>query len=180
MLYDGWPVHPNGNVLWDYAAQHKFKVFGTSAKFIEGCQKGGITLATTYYLSELKTILSTGSVLFPEGFDYVYEHVKKDICLASIAGGTYLVACLVGGDPTNAVYCDEIQAPMLGTDTATLLEGGTRAPVGEKCDLCCLKPRPSLPLGFWYDPDGSRYYPAYYDVYPNIWRHGDMATMRRS
>jgi acetoacetyl-CoA synthetase len=176
MLYDGSPFHPNGNVLWDYAAEHKFKVFGASAKFIEGCQKGGITPATTHDLSELKTILSTGSVLLPEGFDYVYEHVKEDVCLASIAGGTDLVACLVGGDPTNAVYPGEIQAPMLGMDTATLLEDGTRAPVGEKGELCCLKPCPSLPLGFWDDPDGSRYHAAYYDVYPNIWRHGDYAA----
>ena len=176
MLYDGSPFHPDGNVLWDYAAERKFKVFGASAKFFEGCQKGGVNPAENHDLSELKTILSTGSVLLPEGFDYVYEHVKEDVCLASIAGGTDLVACLVGGDPTSPVYRGEIQAPMLGMDTATLLEDGTRAPVGEKGELCCLKPCPSLPLGFWDDPDGARYHAAYYDIYPNVWRHGDYAA----
>jgi len=176
MLFDGSPFHPDGNVLWDYAAERKFKVFGASAKFFEGCQKGGINPAENHDLSELKTILSTGSVLLPEGFDYVYEHVKEDVCLASIAGGTDLVACLVGGDPTSPVYRGEIQAPMLGMDTGTLLEDGKRAPVGEKGELCCLKPCPSLPLGFWDDPDGSRYHAAYYEVYPNVWRHGDYAA----
>lgn len=176
MLYDGSPFHPNGNVLWDYAAQQKFKFFGTSAKFIEGCLKADIEPKTTHDLSELQTILSTGSVLVPEGFDYVYEHVKEDVCLASVSGGTDLVACFVGGDPTSPVYRGEIQAPMLAMDTATLLEDGTRSALGEKGELCCMKPFPSMPLGFWDDPDGSKYHAAYFDVYPNVWRHGDYAA----
>lgn len=176
MLYDGSPFHPDGNVLWDYAADKKFKVFGTSAKFIEGCLKGGVNPIETHDLSELRTILSTGSVLVPEGFDYVYDHVKKDLCLASISGGTDLCGCFVAGDPTAPVYRGEIQAPALAMDVATLLDDGSRAAVGEKGELCCMAPFPSMPLGFWNDPDGAKYFDAYYAVFPNVWRHGDYAA----
>lgn len=176
MLYDGSPFHPDGNVLWDYAADKKADVFGTSAKFLEGCQKAGVRPAETHDLSGLKTILSTGSVLVPEGFDYVYDHVKQDVWLASISGGTDLCGCFVGGDPTRPVWRGEIQAPALAMDVATLLDDGSRAPVGEKGELCCMGPFPSMPIGFWNDPDGSRYFDAYYSVYPDVWRHGDYAA----
>lgn len=176
MLYDGSPFHPDGDVLWDYAAEKEFDVFGTSAKFIEGCMKGGVDPIRTHDLPNLKTVLSTGSVLVPEGFDYVYEHVKRDVCLASISGGTDLCGCFVGGDPTAPVWRGEIQAPMLSMDVATLLDGGGRAPVGEKGELCCMNAFPSMPLGFWNDPDGSRYFDAYFAAYPNVWRHGDYAA----
>ncbi len=176
MLYDGSPFHPDGNVLWDYAAEEKFDVFGTSAKYLEGCLKGGIEPIKTHDLGRLKTILSTGSVLVPEGFDYVYERVKADVCLASISGGTDLCGCFVGGVPTQPVWRGEIQAPALAMDVATLLEDGSRAPVGEKGELCCMGPFPSMPIGFWNDQDGSRYFDAYYSTYENVWRHGDFAA----
>ena len=176
MLYDGSPFHPDGNVLWDYADERKFNIFGTSAKFIEGCLKGGIDPQTTHDLSELKIILSTGSVLVPEGFDYVYAHVKQDVALASISGGTDLCACFVAGEPTAPVYRGEIQAPALAMDVATLRDDGTRSAVGEKGELCCMRPFPSMPLGFWADPDGAKYFDAYYSTYPNVWRHGDYAA----
>jgi len=176
MLYDGSPFHPDGNVLWDYAEAKQFDVFGTSAKYIEGCLKAGVRPIETHDLSNLKTILSTGSVLVPEGFDYVYEHVKQDVCLASISGGTDLCSCFIGGDPTRPVWRGEIQAPCLALDVATLLDDGSRSAVGEKGELCCMGPFPSMPLGFWNDPDGARYFEAYYSVYPNVWRHGDYAA----
>lgn len=176
MLYDGSPFHPDGNVLWDYAEAKEFDVFGTSAKYIEGCLKAGVRPIETHNLSNLKTILSTGSVLVPEGFDYVYEHVKQDVCLASISGGTDLCACFVIGDPTRPVWRGEIQAPALAMDVATVLDDGSRAKVGEKGELCCMGPFPSMPLGFWDDSDGARYFEAYYAVYPNVWRHGDYAA----
>jgi len=176
MLYDGSPFHPDGNVLWDYAADKKFDIFGTSAKFIEGCAKSDVEPVKSHDLAQLKSILSTGSVLVPEGFDYVYDHVKADVCLASISGGTDLCGCFVAGNPMAPVYRGEIQAPALAMDVATLLDDGSRAPVGEKGELCCMNPFPSMPLGFWNDPDGARYFDAYYAVYPNVWRHGDYAA----
>ena len=180
MLYDGSPFHPDGNVLWNYAEEQKFDVFGTSAKYLEGCHKGGINPAKTHDLKNLKTILSTGSVLVPEGFDYVYESVKADVCLASISGGTDLCGCFVGGVPTQPVWRGEIQAPALAMDVATLREDGSRASLGEKGELCCMGPFPSMPIGFWNDTDGSRYFDAYYSTYKNVWRHGDFAAFTKS
>ena len=176
MLYDGSPFHPDGNVLWNYVADKKIDIYGTSAKYIEGCIKGGIDPMRTHDLTSLRSVLSTGSVLVPEGFDYVYEHVKQDVCLASISGGTDLCGCFVAGDPTGAVWRGEIQAPALAMDVATLRDDGTRADVGEKGELCCMNPFPSMPLGFWNDPDGARYFDAYFSTYPNVWRHGDYAA----
>jgi acetoacetyl-CoA synthetase len=118
-------------------------------------------------------LLSTGSPLVPEGFDYVYEHVKKDVCLASVSGGTDLVACFVGGVPILPVWRGEIQCAMLGMAVDVFDDEGRPMPAGEKGELVCTKPFPTMPLGFWNDPDGSKYHAAYYEKFPNVWRHGD-------
>jgi len=174
MLYDGSPFHPDGNVLWDYAAEEGIHIFGTSAKYIDSIRKAGIVPARTHDLSHLKTILSTGSPLVAEGFDYVYEHIKRDLHLASISGGTDLCGCFVGGDPIGPVWRGEIQAPSLAMKVEVFDEDGRPLERG-KGELVCTRPFPSMPVGFWNDPDGSRYRAAYYERFPNIWCHGDYA-----
>lgn len=175
-LYDGSPFHPDGNVLWDYAEEARFSVFGTSAKYIDACNKAGLAPAESHDLSSVRTIASTGSPLVPESFDYVYEKVKSDLHLASVSGGTDLLACLVGADPTSPVYKGEIQKRCLGLAVDVFDEDG-RPVRGDKGDLVCTKPFPSMPIGFWNDPDGSRYFDAYYAKYPNVWAHGDWVEL---
>lgn len=174
MLYDGSPFHPDGNVLWDYAAEEGFDIFGTSAKYIDSIRKAGLEPAKTHDLSRLKTILSTGSPLVAEGFDYVYEHIKRDLHLASISGGTDLCGCFVGGNPIGPVWRGEIQAPSLAMKVEVFDEDGRPLERG-KGELVCTRPFPSMPVGFWNDPDGSRYRAAYYERFPNVWCHGDYA-----
>jgi acetoacetyl-CoA synthetase len=172
MLYDGSPFHPDGNVLFDYAQDEAMTHFGTSAKFIDAAMNAGLDPARTHRLDSLHTVLSTGSPLAPQGFDYVYEHIKKDVCLSSIAGGTDIIGCFVAGVPVLPVWRGEIQAAVLGMDTQVFDDDGKRL-IGEKGELVCVRPFPSMPIGFWDDPDGSRYHDAYFDVFPNIWCHGD-------
>jgi len=121
----------------------------------------------------VRTILSTGSPLAPASFDYVYEHVKKDVALCSMSGGTDLLGCFCGGNPLAGVYRGEIQALSLGMAVAAFDEDGKALPPGEKGELVCTRPFPSMPLGFWADPDGKKYFEAYYAKYPNVWCHGD-------
>jgi len=174
MLFDGSPFGPTPNALFDYAAQERFNFFGTSAKFIDGCKKEGLEPSRTHDLSALRTITSTGSPLAPESFDYVYRAIKADVHLASISGGTDIVSCFVGGDPTLPVWRSEIQAPGLGM--AVDVWDDTGHPVrGDKGELVCTKPFVSMPVEFWNDPDGSKYHNAYFDRFPNIWCHGDFA-----
>jgi acetoacetyl-CoA synthetase len=172
LLYDGSPFHPTGNVIFDLADAERMTWFGTSAKFIDACNKAGLEPVKTHKLASVRGIGSTGSPLVPEGFDYVYRKVKADVHLASVSGGTDLIGCLVGGDPIGPVWRGEIQAPCLGMAVDAFDDAGK--PVrGEKGDLVCTKPFPSMPLGFWNDPDGSKYFNAYYAKYPNVWCHGD-------
>ncbi len=175
-LYDGSPFHPDGNVLWDYAQEARFTQFGTSAKYIDACNKAGLAPAETHDLSSIKVIASTGSPLIPESFDYVYRKVKADVHLASVSGGTDLLACLVGADPTSPVYKGEIQKRCLGLAVDVFDDDGNSL-VAEKGDLVCTRPFPSMPIGFWNDPDGSKYFEAYYDKYPNVWAHGDWVEL---
>ena len=172
LLYDGSPFHPDGAVLFDVAEQEGMTHFGASAKYIDAIKNAGLDPASTHDLSPLRAMFSTGSPLVPESFDYVYDHVKRDLCLSSISGGTDIVACFVGGNPMAPVWRGEIQARFLGMDVAVFDETGG-AVTGEKGELVCRRPFPSMPVAFWNDPDGSRSRAAYFERFPGIWCHGD-------
>jgi acetoacetyl-CoA synthetase len=172
LLYDGSPFVGRGKVVFDLAEAEGMTHFGTSAKFIDAIAKTGLKPKETHRLEKLRAVLSTGSPLAPEGFDYVYENVKSDVCLSSISGGTDIVSCFVLGNPIGPVWRGEIQAKGLGMAVEVFNEEG-RPVQGEKGELVCTKPFPSMPVGFWNDPDGSKYRAAYFDKYPGVWRHGD-------
>ena len=173
-LFDGSPFAPDGNVLFDYAQDEKFAVFGTSAKYIDAVRKGGIVPKQTHDLSALRLLTSTGSPLSPEGFSFVYEGIKSDVHLASISGGTDIVSCFVLGNPLKPVWRGEIQGPGLGLAVDVWDDDGK--PVRrEKGELVCTKAFPSMPIMFWNDPDGKKYRAAYFERFDNIWCHGDFA-----
>jgi acetoacetyl-CoA synthetase len=176
LLYDGSPFYPSGNILYDFMEAEKGTLFGTSAKYIDACNNAGVDPAASHDLSHLRTVTSTGSPLVPEGFDYVYRHIKSDVCLSSIAGGTDIIGCFMGGNPIGPVWRGEIQARHLGMAVQVFDEKG-RAVEGEKGELVCLKPFPSMPVSFWNDPDGARYRGAYFETYPGIWHHGDFIEL---
>ena len=176
LLYDGSPFHPNGNVLFDFADATRMTLFGTSAKFIDAVNKAGLAPRETHDLTSVQTMTSTGSPLAPESFDFVYENIKRDIHLASISGGTDIVSCFVGGNPIAPVWRGEIQARALGMRVEVFDEEG-RAIAGKKGELVCTMPFPSMPVGFWNDPDGRRYRAAYFERYPNVWHHGDYVEL---
>jgi len=172
VLYDGNPFHPDPGALWQMAQDEKVTVFGTSAGYLAALQNTGITPGNTYDLTPLRTILSTGSPLSVEGFEFVYKDIKTDVQLASIAGGTDLNGCFALGNPTGPVYAGELQCRGLGMKVEAFNQNGK--PVrGEQGELVCTAPFPSMPIYFWDDDDMSKYKSAYFDVYPNIWRHGD-------
>jgi acetoacetyl-CoA synthetase len=173
-LYDGSPFHPDGNVLFDYAAAEGFSVFGTSAKFIDAVRKAELRPGRDHDLSRLRLLTSTGSPLSPEGFAFVYEGIKHDVHLASISGGTDICACFVIGVPTKPVWRGEIQGPALGMASDVWNDEG-RPVIGEKGELVCDRAFPSMPIGFLDDPDGSKYHAAYFDRFDNVWCHGDFA-----
>jgi len=176
MLYDGSPFYPDGTILWDYAQAEKHTLFGTSAKYLDALNKGGIKPSETHDLTDLRTIASTGSPLVAEGFDYVYKNIKADVHLASIAGGTDIIACFIGGSPMEPVWRGEIQRPLLGMAVDVFDDNGNSVH-GDKGELVCTKPFPSMPIGFWNDPDGARYKAAYFERFENIWHHGDYVAM---
>ncbi len=171
-LYDGAPAYPSMTTLFDYVTEEDISFFGTSAKFIDALKTAGVSPGRTHDLSSLRTIGSTGSPLSPDSFDYVYAHIKDDVHLASIAGGTDIIACFVGGNPRRPVRRGEIQGPALAMDVAIFDSNGKRV-VGEAGELVCANAFPSMPIGFWNDPDGSRYHAAYFETFPNVWTHGD-------
>jgi acetoacetyl-CoA synthetase len=176
VLYDGAPILRGAPVMWDLVAQERVSVFGTSARWIALTEKEGSRPRETHDLSALRTMLSTGSPLAPASFDYVYEAVKPDVRLSSISGGTDIVSCFALGDPTQPVYRGEIQMRGYGMRVEVFDEDG-RPVVGERGELVCTAPFPSMPVRFWNDPDGSTYRAAYFDVYPDVWRHGDWAEL---
>ena len=174
MLYDGSPFYPDSRSLWAYAADEGFTHFGTSAKYIDALKKSGAEPKAEFDLPDLRAIMSTGSPLVPEAFDYVYSGIKTDVHLASISGGTDIVGCFVLGDPTSPVWRGEIQAPALGLHPDVAAPDG--APVASgKGELVCRNAFPTMPVGFWNDPDGRRYQAAYFDRMPGLWHHGDFA-----
>ncbi|MBP0438565.1 acetoacetate--CoA ligase [Tianweitania sediminis] len=174
VLYDGSPFYPGNTAMFDLAEQERLTYFGTSAKFIDAARKAGLRPSETHDLSALKTLSSTGSPLSPEGFDFVYDGIKKDVHLASMSGGTDLCACFVIGIPIKPVWSGEIQGPAIGMATDVWNDEGQHV-VGEKGELVCPRPFPSMPVMFWADPDGRKYHDAYFDRFPNVWCHGDFA-----
>ncbi|MGW8269213.1 MAG: acetoacetate--CoA ligase [Burkholderiales bacterium] len=178
LLYDGSPFVSRGRIVFDFADAEGMTHLGTSAKYIDAIAKVGLEPQRTHRLAGLRSVLSTGSPLMPEGFDYVYQKLKADVCLSSISGGTDIVSCFVLGNPTGPVWRGEIQAPGLGMAIAVFDENG-KSVVGEKGELVCTKPFPSMPVGFWNDSDGAKYRAAYFEKYPNVWRHGDWCEITR-
>ncbi len=176
VLYDGSPFAPSPSVLFDCADAAGVTFFGTSAKYIDALAKEGLKPVETHDLGTVRTIASTGSPLVPESFDYIYENVKRDVCLSSIAGGTDIIGCFVGGNPMGPVWRGEIQKRVLGMQVEVFDEAGESL-VGEKGELVCTRPFPSMPLGFWQDPDGAKYRAAYFEKFPNVWCHGDFVEI---
>jgi acetoacetyl-CoA synthetase len=175
-LYDGAPLLKRSPVLWDMAAAERVTTFGTSAKFLALSEKEEVRPIATHDLSALRSILSTGSPLAPQSFDYVYASIKADVRLSSISGGTDIISCFALGNPIAPVWRGELQTRGLGMDVAVFDENGK--PVRERAgELVCTSPFPSMPVSFWNDPDGSKYRSAYFDFYPNTWRHGDWAEL---
>jgi acetoacetyl-CoA synthetase len=176
LLYDGSPFIRRGAILFDFAEAEGMTHFGTSAKFIDAICKIKLRPRETHKLAKLRAMLSTGSPLAPESFDYVYRDIKADVCLSSISGGTDIVSCFVLGNPVLPVYRGEIQCRGLGMKVEVYDEEG-KPVYGKKGELVCTRPFPSMPVGFWNDPDGSRYHDAYFSRYSNIWCHGDYVEL---
>lgn len=176
VLYDGSPFHPGPEALFDLAAAQDLTFLGVSAKFIDSVRKAGYRPADHHELPDLRTIASTGSPLSAESFEWVYQDVKTDVHLASISGGTDLCACFVAGDPTSPVFAGEIQRPALGMAVDVWRDDRSTSAPGERGELVCTQPFPSMPLGFWGDDDGSRYHAAYYERFDGVWAQGDFAA----
>ena len=176
VLYDGSPFHDDGHVLWKMAEREGVTVFGTSAKYISALEKAGVRPRDDYRLPDLRAVLSTGSPLAPESFDFVYAAIGGDLQLASIAGGTDLLSCFALGNPILPVRRGELQCRGLGMAVSIFDDDGN-AVVGEQGELVCTQPFPSAPVGFWNDPDGARYKAAYFERFPGVWAHGDFAEL---
>ena len=172
VLYEGSFGHPDLGVLWDVIEQAGVTVFGTGAAYLHSCLKAGLTPEASRDLSRVRAVGSTGSPLSPEGFRWVYDHVGKDTWLFSVSGGTDIASGFVGGAEILPVRAGELQARCLGVAVAAWDEDGNELhdEVGE---LVVTQPMPSMPVGFWNDPDGARYRESYFDMYPGVWRHGD-------
>ncbi|MEE8364606.1 MAG: acetoacetate--CoA ligase, partial [Gammaproteobacteria bacterium] len=176
VLYDGSPFFPDGNVLWNYAEAVNITLFGTSAKYIDTLKKNRLAPGSRYDLSALRTICSTGSVLAPESFDYVYDSIKQDVCLSSISGGTDLVSCFMLGCPVLPVYRGESQCRGLGMAVDVFDENG-HSVINQKGELVCTQTFPSQPVYFWADDSGEKYHDAYFARFENVWHHGDYVML---
>jgi len=172
VLYDGNPFHPHPGALFEMAQNEKITVFGTSAGYISALQKAGVKPKETYDLSSLRALLSTGSPLSEDDFDFIYKEIKSDLQLASISGGTDLNGCFALGNPMGPVYSGELQCRGLGLKVEAFDHDG-KPVINQQGELVCSAPFPSMPIYFWDDPKGVKYHSAYFDMYPNIWRHGD-------
>jgi len=176
VLYDGSPFHPHPGHLFDMAERENVTVFGTSAKYISAAEKFQVRPVQTHNLPALRTVLSTGSPLAPESFDYVYSKIKRDICLSSISGGTDIISCFALGNPIGPVYRGELQMRGLGMKVEVFDDDG-RPVQGQKGELVCTQPFPSMPVGFWNDPEGQKYRAAYFERFPGVWHHGDYCEL---
>ncbi len=172
VLFDGNPFHPDPGALWKMAQDEKITIFGTSAGYIAALQKAGVKPGKTYDLGPLKAVLSTGSPLSVEGFEYIYREVKQDLQLASISGGSDINGCFAAGNPMGPVYAGELQGRCLAMKVEAFDENG-KSLINQQGELVCTAPSPSMPIYFWDDPDYKKYHSAYFDVYPTVWRHGD-------
>lgn len=172
VLYDGNPAAPDPATLWDLAERAGITIFGTSAAYLHAQMKLGVEPGEGRDVSSIRAVGSTGSPLSPAGFEWVYEHIGEDVWLFSISGGTDVCAAFVGGTPVLPVYVGELQAPALGVALESWDETG-RPVVGAVGELVVTRPMPSMPVGFWNDPDGRRYREAYFEFFPGVWRHGD-------
>ncbi|MCC4781853.1 acetoacetate--CoA ligase [Vibrio lentus] len=171
VIFDGSPVYPQPNVLWDLAQRADVSTFGTSAKYLEAIEKAELSPIDSHNLPKLRTLCSTGSVLYPEQFDYVYKHIKQDLHLASISGGTDICGCFVLGNPISPVYRGECQQAGLGVDIKVFNSSGHKVN-HERGELVCTNSLPNFPVGFWNDT-GERYHSTYWDKFDNVWHHGD-------
>ncbi|HEY6484677.1 MAG TPA: acetoacetate--CoA ligase [Steroidobacteraceae bacterium] len=176
ILFDGNPFHPDPGVLWRMAQEERITLFGTSAKYLSALQKSGFIPGALLDLTALRAVLSTGSPLLPDGFDFVYGAIKADLLLASISGGTDIVSCFALGCPIRPVHRGEIQCRGLGMRVEIFDDAG-RAVREQRGELVCTQPFPSMPVGFWNDPDGRRYHAAYFERFPGVWHHGDYAEL---
>ncbi len=172
VLYDGNPFHPGPDALWQMAQDEKITVFGTSAGYIEALKNAGVKPGSQFDLSPLKSVLSTGSPLSDENFEFIYAHIKSDLQLASISGGSDLNGCFALGNPMGPVYTGELQCRGLGMAVYAYDDTG-KPVVDQQAELVCTAPFPSMPIYFWEDTDGSKYHSAYFDQFPGIWTHGD-------
>jgi acetoacetyl-CoA synthetase len=176
VLYEGSPFAPDRDVLWRMAERERITAFGTSPKYLSALEKDGGAPGRDFDLGALRTVLSTGSPLAPEQFDYVYRAIKGDLHLASISGGTDIISCFCLGNPWLPVHRGEIQSPGLGMKTEVFDDEG-RPVRGQQGELVCSAPFPSMPIGFWGDPDGAKYRSAYFERFANVWCHGDYALV---
>jgi acetoacetyl-CoA synthetase len=176
VLYDGSPFHPDPGVLWRVAERERLDLFGTSARYLGALQKSGYAPKLHVELDSLRSVLSTGSPLPPASYDFVYENVKGDLQLSSIAGGTDLIACFAVGNPMLPVYRGELQCRALGMKVEIFDDQG-HAIREKKGELVCSAPFPSMPIGFWNDPGDRKYHAAYFERFPNVWCHGDFAEL---
>ncbi|MBI4799805.1 MAG: acetoacetate--CoA ligase [Desulfarculus sp.] len=176
LLYDGSPFYPGPEAMFQLAQEEGMTIFGTSARYLAAVENSGLKPREQFDLSPLKAMLSTGSPLSIESFEYVYRDIKEDICLSSISGGTDIISCFAGGNPIGPVYAGQLQAPGLGMAVEAWDETGQPV-IGQKGELVCVKPFPSMPVYFWNDPGDKKYLGAYFSVYPNIWHHGDFCEV---
>jgi len=178
-LYDGSPAYPNIKILWKKIEEENISLFGTSPKFIKISEDSKINPLKEFNLSSLKTILSTGSPLPEESFEWIYKNVKEDLQLSSISGGTDIISCFMLGNPMLPVYSGEIQCRGLGMKVEAFDEKRSSV-IEEKGELVCTAPFPSMPVYFWNDPDGKKYRSAYFEDYPGIWKHGDFIKINNN
>ncbi|MCL6479692.1 MAG: acetoacetate--CoA ligase [Peptococcaceae bacterium] len=172
LLFDGSPFYPDPGALFKFAQDEGMTVFGTSAKYLASVEKAGVRPGRDFDLKSLRAVLSTGSPLSVESFEYVYRDIKSDLCLSSISGGTDIISCFALGNPIGPVYAGELQCRGLGMKVEAFDLNG-KPVFNQKGELVCTAPFPSQPIGFWNDPDHKKYKGAYFDVYENVWRHGD-------
>jgi acetoacetyl-CoA synthetase len=176
LQYDGSPFHPSGNILFDYADAEGMTMFGTSAKWIDAVAKAELEPIKTHKLAAVRTMTSTGSPLAPESFEFVYDKIKRDVCLSSISGGTDIISCFALGNPILPVWRGELQCRGLGLAVDVFDDAGK--PVrGDKGELVCTKPFPCMPIYFWNDPGGAKYRAAYFERFEGIWCHGDYVEL---
>jgi acetoacetyl-CoA synthetase len=175
-LYDGSPFREDGRILWRMAEEEKLTAFGSGAKFLSATEKAAVRPGEEFDLGSLRTIFSTGSVLAPESFDFIYEAISADVQVASISGGTDILSCFAGGNPMLPVRRGELQCLALGMDVQIFDDEGHKL-IGENGELVCTNAFPSMPVGFWNDPDDEKYHAAYFEKFPGVWAHGDYAEI---